>query len=349
MRMSAFVYSILAGTGRCVVKRIAILTSMLLVFGSVAWSQEKAKPDDNRAAIHGHGTPNHIAKFKGEQSIADTAILESSGCMSESESFARDVAGILCLHDSLGIGGAMEALANFPNQSALLVVNDSPVGDPVGVQGQTASADRGIGVRGQATNSSGTGIGVLGEEVSPNGTAGVFNAIGGGNILVGIGFNAFTSFRVDANGNTYANSYNIGGADFAESIAVLGDQHQYEPGDLLVIDPTGNRRLDIARREYSTLVAGIYSTKPGVLASAHTMDDPNLLKEVPLAIIGIVPCKVTAENGPIEVGDLLVTSSTAGRAMKGTDRMRMLGAVAGKALQPLREGTGVIQVLVALQ
>ena len=157
MRMSAFVYSILAGTGRCVVKRIAILTSMLLVFGSVAWSQEKAKPDDNRAAIHGHGTPNHIAKFKGEQSIADTAILESSGCMSESESFARDVAGILCLHDSLGIGGAMEALANFPNQSALLVVNDSPVGDPVGVQGQTASAERGIGVRGQATNSSGTG------------------------------------------------------------------------------------------------------------------------------------------------------------------------------------------------
>ena len=35
--------------------------------------------------------------------------------------------------------------------------------------------------------------------------------------------------------------------------------------------------------------------------------------------------------------------------MKGTDRTRMLGAVIGKALEPLREGTGVILVLVTLQ
>jgi len=54
-------------------------------------------------------------------------------------------------------------------------------------------------------------------------------------------------------------------------------------------------------------------------------------------------------DGPITTGDLLVTSSTPGHAMKGTDRARMLGAVVGKALEPLREGTGVIQVLVTLQ
>jgi hypothetical protein len=35
--------------------------------------------------------------------------------------------------------------------------------------------------------------------------------------------------------------------------------------------------------------------------------------------------------------------------MKGTDRARMLGAVVGKALEPLREGTGLIQALVTLQ
>jgi len=33
----------------------------------------------------------------------------------------------------------------------------------------------------------------------------------------------------------------------------------------------------------------------------------------------------------------------------GTDRSRMLGAVVGKALEPLHKGTGVIQVLVTLQ
>jgi hypothetical protein len=71
--------------------------------------------------------------------------------------------------------------------------------------------------------------------------------------------------------------------------------------------------------------------------------------EVPLAVVGIVPCKVTAENGPIQAGDLLVTSSTAGYAMRGTDRGKMLGAVVGKALEPLSGGTGLIQVLVTLQ
>jgi len=58
---------------------------------------------------------------------------------------------------------------------------------------------------------------------------------------------------------------------------------------------------------------------------------------------------VTAENEPIAPGDLLVTSSTPGYAMKGRNRTRMLGAVVGKALESLREGKGVIQVLVTLQ
>jgi hypothetical protein len=79
------------------------------------------------------------------------------------------------------------------------------------------------------------------------------------------------------------------------------------------------------------------------------MDDPRLLKEIPLAVVGIVPCKVTAENGAIKTGDLLVTSTAPGHAMKGTDRSRMLGAVVGKALEPLAAGRGVIQVLVTLQ
>jgi hypothetical protein len=46
---------------------------------------------------------------------------------------------------------------------------------------------------------------------------------------------------------------------------------------------------------------------------------------------------------------MLVASSRPGYAMKGTDRGRMLGAVVGKAMEPLAEGSGVIQVLVTLQ
>ncbi|HUE05265.1 MAG TPA: hypothetical protein VMR62_37305 [Bryobacteraceae bacterium] len=107
--------------------------------------------------------------------------------------------------------------------------------------------------------------------------------------------------------------------------------------------------MTLAHHAYTTMVAGVYSAKPGLLASPHTIDTPTVRsKEVPLAVVGIVPCKVTAENGSIARGDLLVTSSHPGYAMKGTNR-RMLGAVVGKALEPLPKGTGVIQVLVTLQ
>jgi hypothetical protein len=139
------------------------------------------------------------------------------------------------------------------------------------------------------------------------------------------------------------------GADFAELMPVTGKSNDYAAGDLLVIHPSGDRKLSLTTTPYSTAVAGVYSTKPGVLASAHPMQERDLFDEVPLAIVGIVPCKVSAENGPIRVGDLLVSSSLPGHAMRGTDRKRMVGAVVGKALNPLASGTGTIQILVTLQ
>jgi hypothetical protein len=155
---------------------------------------------------------------------------------------------------------------------------------------------------------------------------------------------------VDGTGRVYADGgFQPGGADFAESMAATGDRSKYAAGDLLMIDPGANRHVALAEQPYSTLVAGIYSTRPGMLGTTRKIDEPASGNEIPLAVVGIVPCKATAENGPIQIGDLLVTSLTPGHAMKGTDRSRMLGAVVGKALEPLPKGAGVIQVLVTLQ
>ena len=177
----------------------------------------------------------------------------------------------------------------------------------------------------------------------------VVNA-GGGNLYLGM-TKGVHKFRVDANGVVYADGgFFSSGADFAESVAVRGSKSGYEPGDVLEIDATADRHLTLAHHRYATLVAGIYSTKPGLLATPHNIDDPSVkASEVPLAVVGIVPCKVTAENGAIARGDLLVTSSRPGYAMKGTDRRRLVGAVVGKALEALPKGSGVIQVLVTLQ
>ena len=65
--------------------------------------------------------------------------------------------------------------------------------------------------------------------------------------------------------------------------------------------------------------------------------------------MGKVYCKVDATYSSIEIGDLLTTSSTIGHAMKADDPLKAFGTVIGKALQPLKEGKGMIPVLVALQ
>ena len=139
----------------------------------------------------------------------------------------------------------------------------------------------------------------------------------------------------------------MGGGDFAESVDVTGNRAKYEPGDVLVIDANSPGRFLKSVEPYSTSVSGIYSTKPGNVGRRQTT--PRSADEVPMAMMGIVPTNVTAENGPIRPGDLLVTSSTLGYAMKGTDRGRMLGAVIGKALGSLDSGKGVIEVVVTLQ
>jgi hypothetical protein len=57
---------------------------------------------------------------------------------------------------------------------------------------------------------------------------------------------------------------------------------------------------------------------------------------------------VTSENGSIQIGDLLVSSSTPGVAMRG-DPAACMGAVIGKAMEQLKEGEGTIVVQVMLR
>jgi len=137
-----------------------------------------------------------------------------------------------------------------------------------------------------------------GQNGSING--GVVVNASGGNLYLGM-TNGTHKFRVDTNGAVYADGgLFASGADFAESVAVRGPRSEYEPGDVLEIDERADRHLALSSHPYATLVAGIYSTRPGLLASPRHIDDESpKSSEVPLAVVGIVPCKVTAENGPM--------------------------------------------------
>jgi hypothetical protein len=68
-----------------------------------------------------------------------------------------------------------------------------------------------------------------------------------------------------------------------------------------------------------------------------------------VALTGRVYCWADASNGPIEPGDLLTTSNTPGHAMKVANYAEAQGAIIGKAMTGLKEGKGLVMVLVTLQ
>lgn len=229
--------------------------------------------------------------------------------------------------------------------------------------GQTAGADLTSIIKYTQGNGSGTGRLWLGHWGDNDANGVGLNIVKGGN--VGIGTTAPGS-ALEVNGNvkltsgsgasiTFADGTSqstawtgvLCGGDYAESVGITGKRQQYEPGDLIVVDPANPGHFEKSSLPYSTLVAGIYSTKPGAIGKRSPAS--SVAPEIPMAMIGIVPAKVSAENGPIKPGDLLVTSSTVGYAMKGADHDRMTGTVVGKALGSVPSDKGVIEALVTLQ
>jgi len=360
--------------------RIGAFLTLCLLAAESAFAQS-TRIDE----VEGVGTQGYVPVFTGSHKIGNSNIFQSPngnvgiGWTTPQyplQIFTNDLPGGLFVQTQASVN---DVCAGCPINAILGFVGASS-GNVIGVNGQTISPEgNGVlgnftstnsqggggvigltnatsgfsyGARGDALGTSGTAVGVFGQTFSPDGWAAYFVNRASGNIMVGVVSQNpdIPVFRVDGAGKVYANGgFQPNGADFAESMAVTGDRTKYAAGDLLVIDPTASRHLALAQQPYSTLVAGIYSTKPGMLGSTRTADEPAAKDEVPLAVVGIVPCKVTTENGAIQVGDLLVTSSIPGHAMKGTDRTKMLGAVVGKALEPLQQGTGVLLVLVTLQ
>jgi hypothetical protein len=153
--------------------------------------------------------------------------------------------------------------------------------------------------------------------------------------------------RLDDSGNLTVTG-NIA-AKYQDVAEWVQSSQELRAGTVVVLDHTRSNQVIASSQAYDTRVAGVISSQPGI-----TLGE-NGAGKVLVATTGRVKVKVDASAGPIQVGDLLVTSDKEGVAKKseplnlGGVQIHRPGTLIGKALEPIAKGTGEILVLLSLQ
>lgn len=215
----------------------------------------------------------------------------------------------------------------------------------IGYGGAGSPVGTGVWGVGDGGPFTGPAVGVYGESDYGDGVQGVtsssvwyggyFRNTGGGTALYADGLAQVKTLQI------------LGGADIVEGFET-GDG-PIEAGTVLVIDEEHPGELRASRQSYDHRVAGVVSGAGGISPGLRLGQEGVLDGETPVAMSGRVYVHCSAENGSIRPGDLLTTASTEGHAMRADDARRSHGAVLGKAMTSLEEGTGLVLVLVNLQ
>ena len=232
-------------------------------------------------------------------------------------------------------------MASAPN----LNINGADNTNYISTLGNTGGFGRVLRLRSSATGA----IPVMQVEGGNGGTV-TFSAHADGKVGIG---NAAPTEKLDVTGNLkVTGNVTVTGniaAKYQDVAEWVDSSQQLAPGTVVVLDTTKSNQVIAATQAYDSRVAGVISLQPG-LALGEAGEG-----RVLVATTGRVKIKVDATNGPIQIGDLLVTSDLEGVAMKsvpvevGGVRMHRPGTLIGKALEPLAQGKGEILVLLSLQ
>lgn len=168
---------------------------------------------------------------------------------------------------------------------------------------------------------------------------------------VGIGTSA-PAATLDVTGSLNASGTITGGnivAKYQDVAEWVPTSKAIPAGTVVVLDASQSNYVTSSSKSYDTRVAGVVSTQPGIALGESGAN------KVLVATTGRVKVKVDATRASIHVGDLLVTGTMEGAAMKseplslGGVEIHRPGTLIGKALEPLEKGTGEILVLLSLQ
>ena len=138
-----------------------------------------------------------------------------------------------------------------------------------------------------------------------------------------------------------------GGCDVAEPFVMSASA--IVKGSVVVIDEEHAGQLKLSDRPYDTRVAGIVSGANGINPGIALHQDGALQDGQNVALSGRVYVLADASGSPITPGDLLTTSAIPGYAMKVADHLKAQGAILGKDMTGLKNGQGMVLVLVTLQ
>ena len=140
----------------------------------------------------------------------------------------------------------------------------------------------------------------------------------------------------------------LGGSDLSEYFDVHSSP-SVAPGMLVSIaGEDGSLALTAKKRDKK--VVGIVSGANGIETGLMMGQRGSIADgDTPIALTGRTYVYATTENGAIEAGDFLTSSSTPGYAMKVKKHGKAKGAIVGKAMTSLREGSGFVLVLINLQ
>jgi hypothetical protein len=275
---------------------------------------------ENGDGVFGEGRRGVVGRSETYQGVSGWS-RDNAGVVGESEKL-HGVFGVCKNPHGGGVYGSNDAGFGVQgvSKSGRGVTGYSETGE--GIRGETNSAAV-AAIAGFNLNPAGTGAAIYGKKEGDQGHAGFFD----GNVHV-------------------TRDITLSNADCAEHFDVA-DMSTAEPGTVMVLGDAG--KLVASCTAYDKRVAGVISGagayKPGIVLDKQR-GTPN---RRPVALLGKVYCKVDAEFGAIEVGDLLTSSPTCGHAMKAGDPIKAFGAVIGKALRPLAAGRGLIPILIALQ
>ena len=254
----------------------------------------------------------------------DSAILASSageGLHAESTSTTVAAVAAFALDTSVASTGAAIFGEAKGGGGAIVGLQSNSQSAASGIHGECKGT--GNAVVAKLNNPNGNGAALFAEHIGDK-TAGFFK----GNVIV-------------------TGDLSFPGQDCAEEFAVACDS-AIEPGTLMAIGCDGVLEPSACAYDGKVIgvVAGAGDFRPGiVMGKGQNVVQPCM----PIALVGRAYCKADATYGAIKAGDLMTSSPHRGYAMKASDQSRAFGAVIGKAMAALDEGTGLVPIVIALQ